>query len=784
MKNTAQLAAVHGRLVSFIWSIADDVLRDVFLRGQYRDVILPMFVLRRLDALLEPTKEAVMQELKEMDGEIYDDVMRETTGLAYYNTSKWTLKRLQSEQSDKKEINYDNFIEYLNGYSENIKDVLRKFDLYGKARKMTDKNCLMKVIGKFTDEYINLTDREARDPNGLPLPALTNIGMGYVFEELLRKFNEENNEEAGEHFTPREVIDLMAHLVFDPMKDNMPKIITIYDPAGGTGGMLTESYEYLTDPANGFNISTDAIQMFLTETVDETYAVCKSDLIIKGLDPEGIVKANTITQNPHNGKHFGFMLTNPPYGKSWGEDKKEIYHEGQLIDDRFLLKLHNFKGEVEECDCTPRSSDGQLLFMMDLIEKMNPLTAQPQGARVASIHNGSALFTGEAGGGESNVRRYMVENDLVEAIIQLPNNIFYNTGIATYCWLLTNKKSPERTGKIQLIDASKCFVKLRKNLGDKNCELSAENIDEIVSAYNAFEERESDENSPLACKIFDGDDFRYHRIVVERPLRLRCQFTDERCEQLLYDKSQEELTQWMYDTFGEDVAHLSEEQIAALKQHLHDEDIALTHKQIDTLVSAKKWSERIELVATAKAIYHEFGDAEMDDYNLFYERVEQISRELFGKKVGAAVLKKICMQMAERDAEAKPVIKKLHKPNSAAIEELVNTFGVNIEGLADYGFYKSNKQYIEYEPDSELRDYENIPVKEEIIDYFNREVRPYVADAWVSLPDTKIGCEISFNKYFYHPTPLRSLEENTADILALDAENDGFIKQLLGGNTL
>ena len=785
MKNTAQLAAVHGKLVSFIWSIADDVLRDVFLRGQYRDVILPMFVLRRLDALLEPTKNEVLQEIADNDGEIDEGALKDVTGLAYYNSSKWTLKRLQSEQSDKGEINHDNFVEYLNGYSENVKDVLKKFDLYGKARKMTDKDCLMKVIAKFTDAHINLTDREVKDPDGMPLPALTNIGMGYVFEELLRKFNEENNEEAGEHFTPREVIALMAHLVFDPLKDDMPKIVSVFDPAGGTGGMLTESYEYLTEPENGFNVPSNAIQMFLTETVDETYAVCKSDLIIKGLDPVGIKKANTITDNPHSGHHFGFMMTNPPYGKSWGEDQKQLYHDKALLDERFALRLTNFKGDEEILDCTPRTSDGQLLFMMELIDKMNPLSAQPQGSRAASIHNGSALFTGDAGSGESNTRRYVVENDLVEAIVQLPNNIFYNTGIATYCWLLTNKKRKGREGKIQLIDASQCFVKLRKNLGDKNCELSPENIKDIVKVYNDFVEKEADENSPLVSKIFDGDDFRYHRVTIERPLRLRYTPHEEsEIEERFYsaDPILNEVEKWMRHNV-DDLTKLSAEDTQRIRQHIAEEKIILTNKQISDLCDSKKWEKRLYEHQLTTLLCKEFADAEYDCFDVFCAKAEEVAPTLLPKaKPSAALIRKVCMSLCKKDPTAKPVTKKVHKPNSNAILELTEVFGISEELLADYGFFKTKGGYVEYETDSDLRDYENIPVKEDILTYFNREVRPYVEDAYINLPATKIGCEISFNKYFYRPTPLRSLEENTADILALDREYDGFIKQLLGGS--
>lgn len=309
----------YNQIVSLIWNIADDVLRDVFLRGQYRDVILPMVVLRRLDALLEPTKEEVEEELKSLEKDEAPDegVMCDITKLAYYNTSKWTLNRIKSQAPNDNNLLYGNFVEYLNGYSENVKDVLKNFDYFNKAKKLADNDRLLAIINRITDTRINLTNQQQTDPDGLPLPPLDNIGMGTVFEELLRRFNEENNEEAGEHFTPRDAINLLAHLIFEPVRDNLPKIITLYDPACGTGGMLTEGFEYL----QSIGIRPSAIQLAGTEINPETYAICKSDLIIKGINPEGIYWGNTITEN-HFGQNrdtFGYMLTNPPYGKSWKE---------------------------------------------------------------------------------------------------------------------------------------------------------------------------------------------------------------------------------------------------------------------------------------------------------------------------------------------------------------------------------------------------------------------------------------------------------------------------------
>lgn len=765
----------HSQIVSLIWNIADDVLRDVFLRGQYRDVILPMVVLRRLDALLEPTKEEVEAEIKEnggLDG-LDEGILTDITGLTYFNSSKWTLNRLKSQATDDNNILYDNFVEYLNGYSENVRDVLRNFEYYNKARKLADNDRLLSMIERITDPRINLTDQPATDPDGLPLPALTNVGMGTVFEELLRRFNEENNEEAGEHFTPRDAISLLAHLVFEPVKHNLPKIITLYDPACGSGGMLTEGREYLL----GIGVKNSAIQLSGTEINPETYAICKSDLIIKGVDPSGMHLGNTITDNAFADKSFGYMITNPPYGKSWKTDKEKIYHEKTLLDHRFELQLTNFAGQVELLDSTPRTSDGQLLFILEEVDKMKPLEYQPQGARVASIHNGSSLFTGDAGSGESNIRRYLVENDLVDAIIQLPNNIFYNTGISTYVWLLTNKKAPNRKGKVQLIDASQAFEKLRKNQGSRNCTIADRFRDAILQVYMNFVEQEATDEQKVVSKIFDGDDFRYYNVTIERPLRLRSQFNALLIDEMLFDSSDLDMSRWLYQTYGSRVFSGLESEVPAIKEYLNEQEIKMTDKKLAKLISPKAWDDRRTLQNAAKALMKAIGTEVFMDYNLFIEKVTATAKALKLDVKGTA-LNAIARAMSVTDPEAAPVVKKEHKPSSKDIESLQSTYGIATEVLADYGYTKQGKTFVEYETDSDLRDSEKIPVKEDIYAYFQREVRPYVADAWINLPATKIGCEISFNKYFYKPAPLRTLEENEADIRVLDEQSQGFIKSL------
>ena len=777
----------YSQMVSLIWNIADDVLRDVFLRGQYRDVILPMVVLRRLDALLEPTKEEVEEEIRENGGadDIDEGVLTDITGLSYFNTSKWTLNRLKSQATDNNDILYTNFVEYLNGYSENVRDVLKNFEYYNKAKKLADNDRLLSMIERITDPRINLTDKDATDPDGLILPALTNIGMGTIFEELLRRFNEENNEEAGEHFTPRDAILLLAHLIFEPVKENLPKIISLYDPACGSGGMLTEGREYLLS----IGVKSNAIQLAGTEINPETYAICKSDLIIKGVDPSGIFHGNTITGKElsegqqeksvlfSNGETFGYMLTNPPYGKSWKTDKEKIYHDKVLLDGRFELTLTNFAGEEEVLDCTPRTSDGQLLFILEEVNKMKPLEYQPQGARVASIHNGSSLFTGDAGSGESNIRRYLIENDLVDAIVQLPNNIFYNTGISTYVWVLTNKKQSNRKGKVQLIDASQAFEKLRKNQGSRNCTISDAFREAILKVYMDFLEQEATEETKIGSKVFDGDDFRYYNVTIERPLRLRSQFNALKIDEMLYDSSNLDMSKWLYQTYGEQVFSGLDSEIPAIKEYLNDNEIKMTDKKLLKLISAKAWEERQTLMEAAKKLMKVIGTEVYMNFNTFFAKVTTEAKKLNLDLKGSA-LNAIARAMSVTDPAAEPVIKKTHKVSSKDIEKLTTTFGVDVDKLSDYGYIASGKEYLEYETDGELRDIEKIPVKEDIYEYFQREVRPYVDDAWINLPPTKIGCEISFNKYFYKPVPLRSLAENEADILELDEKSQGLVKSL------
>jgi len=775
----------HNRLVSFIWSIADDCLRDVYVRGKYRDVILPMVVLRRLDALLESTKDDVLDEVKfqrEEAGLTEYEVggLRDASGHLFYNTSPWTLKRLHGTATNSLQMLEANFSEYLDGFSPNVKEIIEKFKLRSQIKHMADKDLLLEVLEKFTSPTINLTNHEVLDPEGRKLPALTNLGMGYVFEELIRKFNEENNEEAGEHFTPREVIELMTHVIFEPMKDRLPPVMKIYDPACGSGGMLTESEKFIKDEAGEIRAS-GYVYLYGKEINDETYAICKSDMMIKGDDPENIRNGSTLSTDEFRGEQFDFMLSNPPYGKSWASELKNIKDGKDIIDPRFVVDLKDYWGVSHEVDATPRSSDGQLLFLMEMVNKMKSLSQSPLGSRIASVHNGSSLFTGDAGGGESNIRRYIIENDMLEVIIQLPNNIFYNTGITTYIWILSNNKELKRKGKVQLIDAGQLYKKLRKNLGDKNCELTSEHITQIVDTYKKLTQIERESDSSIASKIFANEDFGYYKVNIERPKRLKAQFSPERIESLRYDKALKEPMEWAYGEYGdllyEDVTSYTKE----ILEWCEKQELNLKAKQKNRLISQTLWSKHKKLLDVAKLLAEVVKDEEFDDFNLFKK---EIDKTLKAQKIKLAASEKnsILSAVSWYDKHAKKVIKKIHKLSSDKLGERLKHLGCREEDLADFGLCSTNKagEYIEYESEGDLRDSENIPLSDDIHSYFLREVKPHVDEAWINLDSVKIGYEISFNKYFYKHKPLRSIEKVTADILELEEQSEGLIREILG----
>lgn len=504
----------YNSIVSFIWSIADDCLRDVYVRGKYRDVILPMTVIRRLDAMLEPTKAAVLQMKAQLDAAKIANqwpALCNAAGQAFCNASPFLLKDLTS-RAQKQTLEAD-FQAYLDGFSPNVQEILDKFKFRNQIRTMVDADILGSVIGKFTSSDINLSPTPVykdEQKTIVKLPGLDNHGMGTIFEELIRRFNEDNNEEAGEHWTPRDVVELMADLAFYPVQDKIKDATySCYDGACGTGGMLTVAQDRLLRLAKsrGKKVS---IHLFGQEINPETYAICKADMLLKGdgEEAEHITYGSTLSLDGNPSRQFDFMLSNPPYGKSWKTDADKLGGKDEILD----LRFNAYTDDGEELKMIPRSSDGQLLFLLNNVAKMK--TDTELGSRIIEVHNGSSLFTGDAGTGESNARRYMIERDLVEAIIALPDNMFYNTGIGTFIWVLSNRKEERRKGKIQLIDATTMKSPLRKNMGKKNCEFTADIRKEIIRIFLTMEESE-------VSKIFDNQEFGYWNVTVDRPLRLR-----------------------------------------------------------------------------------------------------------------------------------------------------------------------------------------------------------------------------------------------------------------------
>lgn len=648
-------------ITGYIWGIADDVLRDLYVRGKYRDVILPMTVLRRLDAVLEPTKQAVLDMKASLDkAEIvhHDPALRQAAGQAFYNTSSFTMCDLRARTSQQ-QLRVD-FESYLHGFSPNVQDILENFEFRNQIPRLSKADALGTLIEKLTSPDINLSPNPVKNSDGsVRHPGLDNHAMGTIFEELLRRFNEENNEEAGEHWTPRDAIKLMAKLIFLPVADEIESgTYLLYDGACGTGGMLTVAEETLQElaVAHGKEVVT---HLYGQEINAETYAICKADLLLKG---EGDAADNivggpehsTLANDAYPSREFDFMLSNPPYGKSWKGDLERMGGKKDMRDPRFMI---DHAGDPEYSLVT-RSSDGQMLFLANMLSKMKQGTKL--GSRIAEVHNGSSLFTGDASQGESNIRRWIIENDWLEAIVALPLNMFYNTGIATYIWVLSNHKPDRRKGKVQLIDATQWYKPLRKNLGKKNCELSEADIARICDTFLAFEETEQ-------SRILDNAAFGYWKVTVERPLRL----------------------------VGTDPNHIY------------------------------KAEELKELKETA-----------------------------------------------ERSKDAPPIIKKIHKKGTAA-DRLHGLFETTIDG---------KPAVVEYEPDTDLRDTEQIPLLEDggIEAFLKREVLPHAADAWYVESGVKIGYEISFTRYFYKPQPMRSLEEIRVDILALEKETEGLLGEIIG----
>jgi type I restriction enzyme M protein len=640
---------------NFIWAIAN-LLRGPYKPKEYGDVVLPMTILRRLDCVLAPTKHAVHQEWIASRDKTSKDILnvklRKKSGYAFYNTSQYTIPTLTGDSANVQA----NLLSYLDSFSDNIRDVFTRFGFEDQIQRLNEANALYLVLQRFAA-------LDLRPEN------VSNTEMGSVFEELIRKFAEASNETAGEHFTPREVIALMVDLLLvgDEDATSTPNIIrTVYDPAAGTGGMLSVMDEHLRSQNE-----TARLTMAGQEINASSYAVCKADMVIKGQDVNAIALGNTLTDDQHAGRVFHYCLSNPPFGVEWKTSEREVRKEHTQMGSR-----GRFGPGV------PAVSDGSMLFLLHLISKMrpaDPLHNETRG-RAAIVLNGSPLFTGKAGSGESEIRRWIVESDLLDAIIALPTDMFYNTGIATYIWVLDQRKPPERRGKVQLIDASQMFVKMRKSLGSKRKELSSSDIETIVKIYGGFDG--TDERS----KIFDSQEFGYRAITVEQPLRLAFQATPERIDAALASAAVQKLDM-------QTVSHLR----VALR--LLGSDLVIRDRsEFDTMMGR----------ALGKA----------------------------GVRVGLPVRKALLAGLGERD-------------ETAAV-------CTDVKGRP--------------EPDPRLRDTENVPLGEDVHEYFAREVTPYVPDAWIDESKTKIGYEIPFTRHFYEYAPPRPLEEIDADVKRLIGE--------------
>ncbi|WP_020146744.1 class I SAM-dependent DNA methyltransferase [Thioalkalivibrio sp. ALJ15] len=650
----------HSETAAWIWSVAD-LLRGDFKQSQYGRVILPFTLLRRLECVLEPTKDGVLAAAKEHENKsetVREQFLLREADQPFFNTSPLSLASLSDTQTA------EDLMSYIESFSKDAREIFDHFHFEDYVEQLASNNLLYQVVQRFS--AIDL--RPAR---------ISNFGMGLVFEELIRKFAESSNETAGEHFTPRDVVHLTTSLVLTGQDHKLQPhgIVTVYDPTCGTGGFLSESEEYIQQISQDVSVSLHG-----QELNPESYAICKADMLIKGQDVENIKLGNTLSDDQHADEHFDYMLANPPFGVEWKKVQKQVVdeHQHKGFNGRFGPGL-------------PRVSDGSLLFLLHLVSKMRD--PREGGSRIGIILNGSPLFTGGAGSGESEIRRYLLQHDMVEAIIGLPTDMFYNTGIATYIWVLNNNKPAERRGRVQLIDATERYAKMRKSLGSKRQFIDDANIDAIVRSYGAFEESDK-------SKIFPNEAFGYRRITVERPLRLNFQASPERIERMLAEKPIQKL---------DATTRLG---LQAACERL-DAERVYTHRE--TFLT--------DLQARLKAL---------------------------DVKLPAAALKAVWNGLSERDPEADICTDKKGNP----------------------------------EPDSDLRDTENVPLGEDVFEYFEREVKPHVPDAWIDQDKRDeqdgeigiVGFEIPFNRHFYVFQPPRPLEEIDADLKAVTTR----IKQMIG----
>ncbi|MGB4715438.1 MAG: class I SAM-dependent DNA methyltransferase [Defluviitoga tunisiensis] len=664
--------------VNFIWNIAE-LLRGPYRKEQYGDVILPMAVLRRFDCVLAETKEEVLKEyekLKKLGIQNMDPILNRVSKQPFNNTSKYDFEKLLADPDNIA----SNLRNYINGFSKNVREIIEHFDFDKEITKLNDNNLLYLVVSEF-----NKID--------LHPDKVSNMEMGYIFEELIRRFSEHG--EAGDHYTPREVIKLMVNILLNEDNEELTQpglVVTVYDCCAGTGGMLSVTEQYLRELNPGIQV-----ELFGQEINPQSFSICKSDMLIKGQNADNIILGDSLTEDGHRGKTFRYMLTNPPFGVDWKKQEKYIRdeYEKEGYDGRFGAGL-------------PRVSDGSLLFLQHLISKMRQ---DEKGSRIAIIFNGSPLFTGDAGSGESEIRRWIIENDMLEGIIALPDQLFYNTGISTYIWIVTNRKNsdpmrgPVRTGKIQLVNAVDFYQKMRKSLGNKRNEITEEQIKEITRIYGEFKENEY-------CKIFDNEDFGYQKIVIERPLRLNFQVTEERINNIYNERAFDNLAKSRKK--GE--AGLREiEEGKKLQQQIID-----TLKTMDSTIVYKNRDE--------------------------FTNVLKKTFKAANINLNSPLLKAILSALSEKDETADICVDSKGNP----------------------------------EPDPDLRDTENVPLKEDIHEYFEREVKPHVPDAWIDETKTKIGYEIPFTRHFYKYKPIRPSEEIMKEIIELEKSISEKLKKVMG----
>ena len=693
----------HAELANFIWSICN-LLRGPYKRNEYRKVILPLTVLRRFDCVLAETKDDVVAAAEKAKGQsqtMRDIALEGASGHSFYNTSRLDFQRLLDDPNHVAQ----NLNAYITNFSENVRTVMERFDFGEQIAKMDEKNLLFQVVQAFAT--VDLSPQR-----------VDNVQMGYVFEELIRIGAEQANEEAGEHFTPREVIRLMVSLLLsdEPDLGRSHVIKTIYDPACGTGGMLSVAEDFLRE----HNSESHPI-LYGQDLNDEAWAVCKSDMLLKGEDADNIVLGDSFTDDGYQRdsagrKHtFDYMLANPPFGVEWKQQRRQIEQERDTLgyDGRFGAG-------------TPRINDGSLLFLQHMLSKMQPL--EKGGSRIAIVFNGSPLFTGDAGSGESNIRRWIIENDWLEAIVALPNQLFYNTGISTYIWVLTNRKEQRRRGEVQLIDGRQFFVKMRKSLGNKRNELSPEQIDDLTRIHGDFEDgetRDLTDEDPLTheprtrprmvSRVFVNEEFGYRKVTVERPLRLNFAATEERIARLEDERAFQNLAK-------------SKRRAGPA----HDDDIAAG------------LARQAAIRAMLRSLADQTAGQVMRDRETFVE-VLRGAEAAAGLKLTAPERKAVLSALGERDPEAEVCLDSKGNP----------------------------------EPDSELRDTETVPLSEDVDAYIAREVLPHVSDAWVDHHKTKVGYEIPLNRHFYVYEPPRPLEEIESDLQAIEQEIAGLLSDVV-----